>query len=175
MNTKILLTSFQTWLPHQRSNSSNDILAEIEKCSFSADISLLFLKKLPVNIELASQKVICEIECQKPDVVVCCGMAEKRDTLTIESNAFCHGHCLFTTVDLAQISKNLKITKISNNAGKFVCEGLYYEVLNYIQFSHKDLRCIFVHVPLLNNSNLELIVKDFYSIILSLQEKLAEF
>ena len=168
MNTRILLTSFQTWLPHQKSNSSNDLLLEIEKRSFCSDISLFFLKELPVDVKLASQKVISKIERQKPDVVICCGMAEKRDTLTIESNASYKECCLFTSVDLTRLSRNLKITKISNDAGKFVCEGLYYEVLNFIQSHNRDLSCIFLHVPLLNSGNLDLIVEDFCSILLSL-------
>ncbi len=29
MNRKILFTSFTTWLPHQKSNSSDDLLKEI--------------------------------------------------------------------------------------------------------------------------------------------------
>ena len=167
MNTKILLTSFQTWLPHQNYNSSDALLLKIKKCKHPSNISLFFLRNLPVNIELATKKVIDKMKQLKPDVVVCCGMAEKRNKLTIESNASSKSECLFTSVDLEKISKNLITTEISNDAGKFVCEGLYYEVLNYIQLHNKEIRCIFIHVPLLDNTNLNLILKDFYSILLS--------
>ena len=167
MNTKILLTSFQTWLPHQNSNSSDDLLVEIKKCKHSSNISLFFLRSLPVNTELATKKVIDKIKRLEPDAVICCGMAEKRNKLTIESNASYKGKCLFTSVDLENIGKNLIITEISNDAGKFVCEGLYYKVLKYIQLHHKEIRCIFIHVPLLNNTNSNLILEDFCSVLRS--------
>ena len=167
MNTKILLTSFQTWLPHQNYNSSDYLLTKIKKRKYPSNISLFFLRNLPVNIELATEKVINKIKQLKPNVIICCGMAEKRNKLTIESNASSKSECLFTSADLKKISKNLITTEISNDAGKFVCEGLYYEVLNHIQLHNEEIHCIFVHAPLLNNTNLNLIIEDFYSIILS--------
>ncbi len=57
MSIKLLLTSFQTWLPHQTSNSSDDLLEIIQKQQSNED-SLFFLRNLPVNTELATQKVI---------------------------------------------------------------------------------------------------------------------
>ena len=77
MQTKILLSSFSTWLPHQKSNSSDDLLAEIQKLNDDS-ISLFFLRNLPVDVQLASQQVIAEVERIQPDVVMCCGMAEKK-------------------------------------------------------------------------------------------------
>lgn len=162
MKTKILLTSFQTWLPHQKSNSSDDLLAEITKVNYSSRFTLSFLRQLPVNIDLASKQVISTIETIKPDVIICCGMAEKRTKLTIESNATCQDKCLYTTVDLTELARKLSFTEISHDAGKFVCEGLYYQVLKYIQSQDKNISCIFVHVPLFNNVHLGLMQRDFY-------------
>jgi pyroglutamyl-peptidase len=65
MNGKILLTSFQTWLPHQTSNSSDDLLEEIAKLDISP--SLTFLRQLPVDVSEASQLVIAKIEELQPD------------------------------------------------------------------------------------------------------------
>jgi len=165
MKPKILLTSFQTWLPHQKSNSSDDILAEIQKLNYSSLASLFFLRNLPVNIELASHQLIDEIKRIQPEVIICCGMAEKRKKLTIESNASCQNECLNTSIDLEEVTKVLTATKISHNAGKFVCEGLYYQILKHIQLQKKDMHCIFVHVPLLTKSQ-SAIQKDFHSLIL---------
>ena len=166
MKIKMLLTSFQTWLPHQKSNSSDDLLAVIEKLNYQELFSLFFIRKLPVNIELASDLVISKIQAIQPDVIICCGMAEKREKLTIESNASCQAECLYTSIDLFELTKNLEVTKISYDAGKFVCEGLYYQVLKYIQSQNKNILCIFVHVPLLKNSNLSLhIQRDFDRIL----------
>ncbi len=161
MKTKILLTSFQTWLPHQKSNSSDDILVQIQTTVCLSNISLFFLRNLPVDIELASQQVITKLKEIQPDVIICCGMAEKRQNLTIESNASCQNKCLYTSTNLPDLIKQLVNTKISHDAGKFVCEGLYYQVLQYTQLLNEETQCIFVHVPVLNCHNSELLLNDF--------------
>ena len=173
MKAKILLTSFQTWLPHQKSNSSDDVLKIIQSQNYSF-VSMFFLRNLPVDIELASKKTISAIATVKPDAIICCGMAEKRNNLSIESNATYQNKCLYTAVDLVKLSNNLLATEISHDAGKFVCEGLYYHVLNYIQSYKKDMSCIFVHVPLLTEERLGLIRQDFYHILFQIAHKFAE-
>ncbi|GAB4550415.1 MAG: hypothetical protein Tsb0014_44960 [Pleurocapsa sp.] len=164
MNSKILLTSFQTWLAHHKSNSSDDLLATVQKQNYDF-VSLSFLRNLPVDIELASQKAIATIKELQPDAIICCGMAELRNTLTIESNAIHQNECLYTTVSLTDLIELLIATKLSEDAGKFVCEGLYYQILKFTQSLEKNIPCIFVHVPLLDKNNFKLIHQDFVSII----------
>jgi pyroglutamyl-peptidase len=65
MAKKILLTSFQTWLPHQVSNSSDDLLTKIQEQEFAA--VLTFLRRLPVDVALASSKAIAIIQTLQPD------------------------------------------------------------------------------------------------------------
>lgn len=163
MSHKILLTSFTTWLPHQLSNSSDDLLNEISRLDTFP--SLTFLRLLPVDVELASCCVIAKINELQPDVVICCGMAESRSLLTIESTATCGEMVLTTPVNLLELVTNSTAIKISDNAGKFVCEGLYYSVLKYIIDHKLNIRCIFVHVPILTKQNLAEIVSDFKLII----------
>jgi pyroglutamyl-peptidase len=158
--TKILLTSFQTWLIEQKSNSSDDLLAIIQESDYTSIANLFFLRNLPVDIYRASHQTISEIKRIQPDVIICCGMAQKRSNLTIESNASWGNECLYTSVDLTELTKILMVTKISDDAGKFVCEGLYYQVLKYIRSQHQNLHCIFVHVPLLE-ANQPSILRDF--------------
>jgi pyroglutamyl-peptidase len=165
MKTKILLTSFQTWLPHQKSNSSDDLLKIIQKKDNYNFVSLFFLRNLPVDIDLASQKVIAEIQTIQPHIVICFGMAESRSKLTLESNATCQDECLYTSVDLVELNRFAMLCEISENAGKFVCEGLYYQILKHLQSLEQNIHCIFIHVPLLRQNNMNLILHDFYSII----------
>lgn len=174
MTTKILLTSFQTWLPHQESNSSDDLLAEIAKSDYCNHFSLSFLRQLPVDIKLASQQVISTIKTIKPEIIICCGMAEKRTKLTIESNATCQDKCLYTAVNLVELTSKLAIAEISQDAGNFVCEGLYYQVLKYIQSQNENIHCIFVHVPLFKNVDLDLIQKDFHLMFFELASQLSQ-
>lgn len=92
-------------------------------------------------------------------------MAERRPKLTVESNAICGNIMLKTPVDLNQLVAGSDGIEISHDAGKFVCEGLYYSVLKYISDHHLNTCCIFVHVPILNENNLAGIIADFQLII----------
>ena len=157
---KILLTSFTTWLPHQLSNSSNDLLDEISKLNYIS-FSLNFIRWLPVDIEIASQAVITKINEIAPDIIICCGMAEGRHQLSIESNATRGNIVMRTNVALEKLVDGVDRFNISHDAGKFVCEALYYSVLNYIFEQKLNISCIFVHVPILNENNLAAIVEDF--------------
>jgi pyroglutamyl-peptidase len=167
MPQKILLTSFQTWLPHQKSNSSDDLLDSINITSVQQGAldSLFFLRQLPVNAELATQQVIDAIKVINPQGIICCGMAESRNKLSVESNASLGQDRIFTKVKLDALVSCLHNTDISHDAGKFVCEGLYYRLLQHIQTEKLCLFCIFVHIPVLFPDNLNLIEADFKKII----------
>ena len=163
MSRKTLLTSFDTWLPHQKSNSSDDLITEILKID-SLPISMHFLRKLPVDFQLAPSQVISKINQLQPDIIVCCGMAESRTKLSIESSAN-EGEILKTTFDIDQLLVGLSVSEISHNAGWFVCNSLYYSILKYIQDKNLNHQCLFVHVPILTQENLGQIVTDFLLIL----------
>ena len=161
---KILLTSFQTWLPHQKSNSSDDLLEEIANLNFLSH-SLVFLRHLPVDIAQASDRTIIKINELQPDIIICCGMAESRYQLSVESNA-CKGDTILkTSLDLERLIEGLVRTVISHDAGKFVCEGLYYSVLHHLQKTGMKKHGLFVHVPVLTPYNIDGIVADFQLIM----------
>ena len=162
---KILLTSFDTWMPHQKSNASDDLLGKISQREFLSD-SLIFLRKLPVDYQAAPKQAIAKINQIQPDLLICCGLAESRAKLTVESQAFSGQNCRKTSVNLNNLVADLPCTEISHDAGKFVCEALYYSVLNYLQHSSQpDIPCIFVHVPVLHSENSEAIAADFWVIV----------
>ncbi|NEP87034.1 MAG: peptidase C15 [Okeania sp. SIO2C2] len=165
MKTKVLLTSFDIWEPHHKSNSSDDLLGLISVQKLT-NYSLSFLRKLPVDSQLATQIVIAKIEEIQPDVIICCGMAETRKILTIESQASCGEVVMKTSINLAELVAGLDVTEISNDAGKFVCEYLYYSVLKYLDMSCYQSKCIFVHVPVFTENNRGKIVGDFIKILL---------
>jgi pyroglutamyl-peptidase len=181
MQKKILLTSFDTWLSEQLSNSSDDLLLELAKMADVCD-HLFFLRRLPVNIEVASSVVISKINQLQPDYVICCGMAASRKNLSVEVIArresihstdivaktwednFCPA-ILETNVNVEQLIIGTEAVEISYDCGKFVCEGLYYSVLHYLRKSQLSIPCIFVHVPILDQDNLLGIIADFVLII----------
>jgi pyroglutamyl-peptidase len=164
MKKRFLLTSFDTWLCDQQSNSSDDLLKEVAKLE-TLPHHLTFLRQLPVDVQLSSDSVIQKINELQPDYIICCGMAASRMQLTVEVCATCAESVLQTGVDLEELIFGASAIEISHDCGKFVCEGLYYSVLDYLRQYHLRAHCIFVHVPVLNQENLLSIVADFVLII----------
>ncbi|WGV25859.1 peptidase C15 [Halotia branconii] len=164
MTKRILLTSFDIWLQDQQSNSSNDLLLEVAQLN-SIPYDLTFLHQLPVNVQLASSQVVQKIDQFQPDYIVCCGMAASRKKLSIEVSASCKESVLQTTVDVEKLIWGAMEIEISYDCGKFVCEGLYYSVLDYLQQKQLTTHCIFVHIPVLTSENLPVIMADFVLII----------
>lgn len=155
--TSLLLTSFTTWLPHQSSNSSDDLLAELLQRNCSIDLHTL--RQLPVDFGLAPQQTIAQIQTLKPQAVVCCGMAESRSKLSVESQAVQGGQILKTRFSLPELVAGLSMTEISHDAGRFVCNATYFAVLEHLQNS--SCLGLFVHVPILTEANRAAIVADF--------------
>jgi pyroglutamyl-peptidase len=164
MKKRILLTSFDIWLPHQQSNSSDDLLIEVGKLN-SLLYDFTFLRHLPVDVELASSQVKAKIEVVKPNYIILCGMAESRKQLSVEKTASKAENILQTTVDLQQLVAEATTIEISDDCGKFVCEGLYYSVLDYLRQQQLTIPCIFVHVPVLSSENFGIIFADFLLVV----------
>lgn len=176
MTTKLLLTSFDIWKAHHRSNASDDLLAILIEQGLLAtlDAEITLLRKLPVDFQLAPQQVIAQLDALQLDVVVCCGMAEQRSRLNIESNGKHQANELRTTVDVDRLANGLTATSVSHDAGAFVCNYLYYSVLKHINDRRLDCQCVFIHVPVLNAVNCEPLVKDFFTVLRSLQQPVSQ-
>jgi pyroglutamyl-peptidase len=168
MTKTVLLTSFTTWEAHQISNSSDDLLGILAERGLLGD-RIHLCQKLPVDFELAPKEAIATIKQINPDVVVCCGMAESRKILTVEQNAWSEEVTLKTKVNLKKLLSDLTITEISNDAGRYVCNALYYGLLDYFHQQNLAIACVFVHVPILTDGNREAIAQDFLKILYRLQ------
>jgi pyroglutamyl-peptidase len=164
MATTVLLTSFQPWLPHQKTNSSDDLI-EALLSTRTVFPGLHTLRHLPVHFHHAPLKTIAQVNHLRPNVLLCCGMSEKSTTLQLESRAIAHREVLHTPVNLAELADGLSMTQISHDAGRFVCNYLYYVMLRYIQDQRLDLPCLFVHVPVLTPENRWHILNDFQKIL----------
>jgi pyroglutamyl-peptidase len=164
MKKRILLTSFDIWLKEQLSNSSDDLLLEVSKLDLIPH-DLTFLRQLPVDVQLASTQVMEKINAIQPDYIICCGQAASRTQLSVEAVASYGELVLHTEVDLEKLVAGAAAIQISHDCGKFVCESLYYSVLDYLSQNQLTARCIFVHVPVLNQGNLMGIIADFVLII----------
>ena len=161
MYHSILITSFSTWKSHHTTNSSDDLLhllLEKELDSFH------HLRSIPVDFELAPQHVIKRFDELRPRVLICCGMAEERTKLHIESRAVLGEQLLQTSVDLETLTVDLPMTEISHDAGRFVCNTLYYKTLEHLSLQEEDHHCIFIHIPVLTEENKNQLLADFISI-----------
>lgn len=162
MTKKVLITSFTTWKPHQSVNASDELLGQIQWPGLH---SFHLLRRLPVNFEEAPKQVRARFEVLKPDILICCGMAEERQKLHIESRATVDDKTLTTRVDLHWLTRDLAMTEISHDAGRFVCNTLYYHMLRHLSHQPQKHHCIFAHVPVLTSQNIHLVKSDFLSII----------
>ena len=162
MQNRILITSFTTWKPHHTSNASDDLLDQV---SADASQSIHLLRRLPVDFKLAPRQVLAKFNELKPDILVCCGMAEKRDKLNIESRAVVDEVTMTTELDLKPLTCDLPMTEISHDAGRFVCNSLYFEALSHIKAQQRKHHCLFVHVPILDRHNIIGIKRDFLTIL----------
>lgn len=159
---KILLTSFTTWMEHQRSNASDDLIqAVLDRDRFGQNC--YFLRQIPVDFELAPKHTIAKINEIQPDLTICCGMAESRQRLSLESNGKFQSEILRSRLDLESLIECRSVTEISHDAGNFVCNYLYYRVLKHLESLNQQ--CVFIHVPVLTTANVELIIKDFLNIL----------
>ncbi|WP_416674579.1 pyroglutamyl-peptidase I family protein [Egbenema bharatensis] len=184
MPSTTLLTSFAPWKANHWSNSADDLLqdlladlahretqGETHLESKLSPTSLHFLRQLPVNFPVAHSIVTHKINQLQPRLVLCCGMAESRHKLSLESNAVCQTQQLYTSIDLDGLAAGLTQTEISHDAGRFVCNALYYGILNYLKCYSPDTLCLFVHIPVLTPNNRKGIVADFWAILERLELK----
>ncbi len=172
MPAKILLTSFTTWEAHQPSNSADDLLELVaqtrEAASASLDAQFHYLRQLPVDYEQAPARIIETVSALQPHSIICCGMAETRPRLSVES---CGSHrhdrddIYQTPLPLDQLVQDLAFTDISHDAGSFVCNHTYYSVLKHVHIQELPSPCLFVHVPMLTPDNQAAILTDFTQIV----------
>ena len=160
----ILITSFAPWKAHQRSNASDDLLLELQQQRALPETTIL-MRQVPVNFQLAPCHIIAKLVELRPAVLVCCGMAEKRQRLSLELNGRCQETVLRTSLNLSELILGTRLTEISDCAGTYVCNHLYFKVLEFIQKTRCPTQAIFVHVPPLTLLNQEFIAADFTLIL----------
>ncbi len=142
----LLLSSFDIWKPHHRSNSSDDLLAQLQHQGSLPEASLL-LRRLPVETQPASTQLLEAIYDYQPRWVVLVGMAEGRSRLTVERRAVQGSRSYCTPINVWDLVAGLPHTDVSYHAGRFVCNATYYQVLSAIATAHLPTQALFLHVP----------------------------
>ena len=125
----------------------------------------VWLSQVPVNFQTAPMQVLSEIYRIRPCAVVCCGMAEKRVCLSLEQQARGNMGALKTSLNLADLLANTWLSEVSYDAGDYVCNHLYYCILEAIYQGQIETSCLFVHVPLLSAQTWPLVQSDLSAVL----------
>lgn len=125
----------------------------------------VWLSQVPVNYQTAPIQVLGEIYRCRPRAVVCCGMAEKRVCLSLEQQAKKQKNYLQTQLDLTDLLADTRFSEVSYDAGDYVCNHLYYSVLEAIDSGKIDTSCLFVHVPMLTAHTWPLVQSDLSAVL----------
>ncbi|PJN57985.1 Pyrrolidone-carboxylate peptidase [Paenibacillus sp. GM1FR] len=131
---------------------------------------------LPVHFDECADLLIAEMEAYRPDVVIACGLAKGRTSITPEriavnvkdippgSYADNQGQRpvdepivdgspdgLFSTLPIRAMVNDMSAAGIpatvSNTAGTYICNNTMYRVLDHIRVGHLPIRAGFVHFP----------------------------
>ncbi len=141
-HSNILITSFKG-----KNNSSNLLLHKI-RTSKNID-----------KIELTNSFKTSESELSKKlsnnyKYVIALGQKPLVNELYIELKAKKNSTILDTNFPLKEIKKLFMDNNInyliSENAGNYLCNNIYYEGLDYIKQNKLDTKMIFIHVPSIN-------------------------
>ncbi|MFQ4138907.1 peptidase C15 [Nodosilinea sp. PGN35] len=160
----MLLTTFAPWRAHQRSNAADDLIAHLQR-QRQLPPGTTVLRHIPVSFELAPIRVMAKlVEIQSP-VVVCCGMAEGRSQLHLERYGKGDDLTLETTLPLDHLLANTHLSGISDDAGTYVCNHLYYRLLGAIARHRWPTQALFVHIPPLTPATRPIFAHDLALIL----------
>jgi pyroglutamyl-peptidase len=162
MSKTILITSFSTWKSSQPINAADQLLGDVLGI-YPPSPSVYFLRQLPVNTAVARDITIAQIHQLNPQVLLCCGMAETRARLNLETRAVVGNRTLHTAMAVSDLLNGLTYTEVSHDAGRFVCNSFYHSLLDYLQDA--PCVCLFIHVPILTTDNRSQILIDFCKIL----------
>ena len=141
-NENILITSFK------RKNNFSRLLLHKIITSKSID-----------KIKLTNSFKTSETELAKKlknnyKYVISLGQKNRVNDVYIELKAKKHNTILNTNFPIKKIKKIFKNNNIdysiSENAGNYLCNNIYYEGLKYINKNKLDTKMIFIHVPSIN-------------------------
>ncbi len=169
---KILLSAFEPF-GGQTINASQQIAREVRLLRFEG--ALVETVELPVVRCQAPQLLLDALSRFRPDVLLMLGEAGGRaaispervainvDDFPIPDNA---GNCpreepvaqgapaaYFSTLPFVAIQQELRAQnvpcEVSNSAGTFVCNHLFYYLMHHLTQNNSSVRAGFIHLPLL--------------------------
>jgi len=151
---KILYTAF-----NGKDNSSKILLDKITVKSADK----LYLRN---SFDTSVKQLINKLK--KYELIISFGQAPlDKDTIKIEVIGKKDKDLYKTDFNYLKIKKDIEKkglrVYISNDAGDFLCNNLYYNGLKYIKENNINCKMLFIHIPKIENiSNIELLAKVFF-------------
>ena len=152
---KVLVTAFKPF-----NNKINNYSQEV--INFIHNVDKLIIDVVYNN---CYEEIINQLDLDEYDLIISLGEARSRKVLTLERFAHNISDCSlkdnqgqlkknetiinnspYELKTLIQIDKIKDLIELSDDAGKFVCNNLYYHLLS--KYSNKSL---FIHIPECNN------------------------
>lgn len=153
---KVLVTAFKPF-----NNNINNYSMEVLNCISDVDKEII-----DVVYDQCFQDIVNKYDLDSYDLIIALGEARSRNVLTLELIARNIASCslkdnsgslkkdelidlngqdeLQTLVDINKLND---IIQFSNDAGKFVCNNMYYHLL-----SNYPKKSLFIHIPECNNN-----------------------
>ena len=167
--SRVLLTGFEPFGKYSE-NSSWAVAVKVAACGVVG--AELKAKRLPVSFAGVGAALRKAVEEYCPDVIVMLGQCAGIDYIKLERIAInmmdatipdndgyipdeepicaTGAAALFTNVDIKKMRRAIEElgipAKVSNSAGLYVCNRLYYEALRLCK--EKGIKALFVHLPL---------------------------
>lgn len=179
---KVLVTGFEPF-GGMTENPTSQLVSKLQEEKLTGfDIHCA---TLPVVYDKCVQQLITIVENVSPDVIICCGLAFGRTSVTLERigiNIKDTAHegqkgdnegdkpvdekiisngpdGLFATLPIRKMTKELIHNnipaQISNTAGTYICNNTLYGILHYIATNHLDMKAGFIHFPATPNMTIE--------------------
>ena len=148
---KILYTAF-----NGQDNSSKILL---DKMSVD-NVNKLYLRN---SFETSVKQLIDKLKLKKYELVISFGQAPlEKDIIKIEILGKKDDNFYKTDFNYSKIKEDIEKTGfkvyISEDAGNFLCNNLYYNGLKYIKENNINCKMIFIHIPKIENiSNIDLL------------------
>lgn len=134
-------------------------------CGFNGknNTAKLVLDKINLNNKIylknsfitSVEQLYKELLTNKYDYIFLLGQKPKIKSLYIESVGKQQNYKFITKYDVDAIRKYfIKLDYrviISNNAGNYLCNNIYYYCLKYIEDKNLDTKALFLHIPILKN------------------------
>lgn len=168
---RVLITGFEAYGDYPE-NSSWEVAQRVASCGIEMGEVEVVAVQLPVSFARVGEVLRSAIELHTPDLLIMLGQSAVADRIKLERVALNimdsekgdndgakpneepiyegEESALFTSLPIKRLRSAIEAqgiaVKISNSAGLYVCNRIYYEALRLCK--ERAMQAIFVHLPL---------------------------